>query len=166
MRTLTLLVLSAIMAAGLVVSVTPEVSAQTAVWAVLTGYEETPALSTKGNGVFRGVISADQTSIAYTLVYFDVESTVSFAHIHLGQPGVAGGIAAFLCGGGGKAACPATSGTVTGTITATDVTGPASQGLAAGEFAELIRAILAGATYANVHSATFGAGEIRGQIRQ
>ena len=40
------------------------------------------------------------------------------------------------------------------------------QGFAAGNFDELVRAIRNGAGYANVHSATFGAGEIRGQIRE
>jgi len=45
-----------------------------------------------------------------------------------------------------------------------------TQGIAAGEFAELVRALRVGMTYANVHSAgtgvptNFAAGEIRGQI--
>ena len=42
--------------------------------------------------------------------------------------------------------------------------GPANQGIAAGEFDELVRAIRAGVTYANVHSEKFPGGEIRGQI--
>jgi hypothetical protein len=88
-----------------------------------------------------------------------------FAHIHFGQKNVSGGVAAFLCGGGSKpAACPAREGTVTGTIVAADVVGPSNQGIAAGEFAELVRAIRAGKTYANVHSSKFPGGEIRGQI--
>ena len=53
---------------------------------------------------------------------------------------------------------------MTGTIAAADVIGPAAQGIAPGEFRELVRAMRAGATYANVHSTTFPAGEIRGQI--
>ena len=32
------------------------------------------------------------------------------------------------------------------------------------EFGELVRALRAGAAYANVHTTTFGGGEIRGQI--
>jgi CHRD domain len=53
------------------------------------------------------------------------------------------------------------------TITADDVIGPAGQGIAAGEFAELVDAIRSGVTYANVHTLPqFGGGEIRGQIRR
>jgi len=44
------------------------------------------------------------------------------------------------------------------------VIGPAGQGIAAGEFAELLAAIRAGKTYANVHSAKFPGGEIRAQL--
>jgi hypothetical protein len=51
------------------------------------------------------------------------------------------------------------------TITAADVVGPGGQGIAAGEFAEILNALRAGVAYANVHTAAFGGGEIRGQIR-
>jgi hypothetical protein len=53
---------------------------------------------------------------------------------------------------------------VSGTITPASVIGPAAQGIQAGEFAELVRALRAGAAYANVHTTTFPGGEIRGQI--
>jgi hypothetical protein len=43
--------------------------------------------------------------------------------------------------------------------------GPTGQGIAAGEFAELVRAIKAGRTYVNVHTTKYPGGEIRGQIR-
>jgi len=42
-------------------------------------------------------------------------------------------------------------------------TNPA-QGVAAGEFDEFVQALRAEAAYANVHTAAFGAGEIRGQV--
>jgi len=54
---------------------------------------------------------------------------------------------------------------VTGVIDAADVIGPAGQGIAPGEFNELVRAIRSGNTYANVHTNMYPGGEIRGQIR-
>jgi CHRD domain-containing protein len=45
------------------------------------------------------------------------------------------------------------------------VIGPNNQGLEPGAFDELVRAMRAGFTYANVHSNRFPAGEIRGQIK-
>lgn len=111
-------------------------------------------------------MSADGTTLSYTLSYSGLEGTTTlFAHIHFGQRDVAGGVAAFLCGGGGKPACPNTAGTVSGTVVAADVIGPAGQGIAAGEFGELLTAMGDGITYANAHTNKHPGGEIRGQIK-
>src|SRR5712692_8303513 len=132
----------------------------------LTGYQEaTPAgVSSTGSGSFVASIDDIAGVIDYTLSYSDLEAPALVAHIHFGNRFTSGGVSAFLCGGGGKPACPTLGGTVTGTIMAADVIGPAAQGIAPGELAELIRAIRAGVTYVNVHSTTFPAGEIRGQV--
>lgn len=130
----------------------------------LEGLQENPDISTTGNGTFDARIDDDAQTITYELSYSALEGgAVSQAHIHLGKRAVNGGISAFLCGGGDKPACPA-AGTVSGEIDAADVIGPAGQGIAAGEFAELVAAIRAGHTYTNVHTATWPGGEIRGQI--
>ena len=129
--------------------------------AKLDSYQEVPTLSTTGHGKFKAKVRGD--TIEYRLSYADLTSPVKFAHIHLGRPAVNGGVIAFLCGGGGKPACPA-SGEVTGTIVAADVMGLPDQGLAAKDFAAFVRALKAGATYANVHTDNFPSGEIRGQI--
>ena len=134
----------------------------------LTGFQEVPAVSSFGSGTFRGVIDDDAQTITYELSYGGLNSTAMAAHIHLGQRGANGGVSAFLCGGGDKPPCPAGTGateTVSGVIDAADVIGPADQGIAPGEFDELVRAIRARVTYANVHSMTQPGGEIRGQIR-
>jgi hypothetical protein len=128
----------------------------------LEGFQEVPSISTKAQGEIK--LKVNGSSIKYELRYRDFDSAVLFAHIHLGQEGVNGGVAAFLCGGGGKPVCPQGSGTVTGTVTADDVQAIAAQGLAAKDIGALIRALKAGYTYANVHSQDFGTGEIRGQI--
>ncbi len=129
----------------------------------LDSFQEVPSKLTDGHGTFRATISG--SSISFELTYTGLTTSALAAHIHFAQRGVNGGIFAFLCGGGGKPACPA-SGTVTGTITAADILAPApDQGLAAGDFAGAVRALRSGNTYANVHSTRFAAGEIRGQIR-
>jgi hypothetical protein len=134
----------------------------------LSGYEEVPAVSTTGGGEFRAAIDRHSDRIQYQITYRAIEGTVTQSHIHFGQEGVNGGISVFLCsnlgnGPAGTQACPP-SGTVSGTIEPEDVIGPAGQGIAPGEFDELVRALRAGATYANVHSTTWPGGEIRGQI--
>lgn len=132
--------------------------------ATLDGLAEVPSVSSTGAGEFRAAI-AEGGTIRFRLDYAGLEGTVSAAHIHLGRAGTNGGVIAFLCGGGGKPACPQ-EGTVEGTIAAADVTGPAGQGLAAGEIEEAVEALRAGAVYANVHSSKHPGGEIRGQVRR
>lgn len=145
--------------------------------ASLSGYEELPTLSTRGNGTFEASLNKDGSELAYTLSYegpftgnaTGTASNVTQAHIHFGARAFSGGISAFLCtnlgnGPAGTPACPTQSGTVSGVITSASIVGPAGQGIAAGEFAELLGALRAGAAYANVHTQAVPAGEIRGQI--
>lgn len=134
--------------------------------ATVTGYEETPSLSVAGTGTFTARLSGDGTSISYSLSYSDLTGPALFAHIHLGMPAIAGGVIVFLCGGGGQDPCPGAGGTVTGTIVAANVVGPEGQGIAPGEFEELLAGMRFGATYVNVHTVAFPNGEIRGQIGQ
>lgn len=139
--------------------------------AKLIGFQEVPSISTEASGEFRAKIDKKANTLAYELRYEDLSSPVQQAHIHFGQAGVNGGIAIFLCsnlgnGPAGTPACPGpTGGTVSRTVGAADVVGPAGQGIAAGEFAEVLDAIKGGVSYANVHSDTFPGGEIRGQIK-
>ncbi len=132
--------------------------------ATLTGFHENEAaVFTEGNGTVR--LTLTDTAIDYELRFADLTGNPLFAHIHLGERHVNGGVIAFLCGGGSKPACPAaTSGTVKGTIVASDIIGPTGQGLAANNLAGAQRAIRSGAVYANVHTPNFPGGEIRGQL--
>jgi hypothetical protein len=136
----------------------------------LTGYAETPlALSTTGDGRFRVQIDERRQKISYELSYSGLEGDVTQAHIHFGSPSQSGGISVFLCtnlgnGPAGTQACPPAPATISGTIRPADVIGPAGQGIAAGEFAELVDAIRAGSTYVNVHSTKYEGGEIRAQL--
>jgi hypothetical protein len=137
----------------------------------LHGFEEPPAISTTGRGELELVISIDQMSFEYVLDFSGLEGDVTQGHIHLAQMGVNGGISVWLCGttsNPGPTGTPSCGGPhqgmATRVVTAADVIGPAGQGVDPGEFGELIEAMLAGVTYANVHSTRNTGGEIRGQI--
>jgi CHRD domain-containing protein len=134
--------------------------------ATLTGHEEVPSVSSMGRGEFRATIDDQNQVVSYSLTLGgSFNSTLLFAHIHLGQRTANGAVMAFLCGGGGKPACEA-NGTVTGEIRPADVMAT-PQGVLAGEWAEFVAALRAGVAYANVHSAAPNGqpgGEIRGQI--
>src|SRR5262249_24817761 len=120
----------------------------------------------------------------YQLTYRDLEALVTQSHIHFGQKSVNGAIEIWLCGNperlpaagqppAGTQRCPdppaGGTATITGTLTAANVTGqaagpPAGQGIQPGEFDEIIRAMKAGKTYVNIHSVKFPGGEVRSHI--
>jgi hypothetical protein len=152
--------------------------------APLNGYQEVTSVSTGGFGSFRLKINKDEDSVDYTLSYTGLESAVTQAHIHFAQRSQNGPIAVWLCDGDPAAApnppaapastppvCPpASGGSVSGTFRPNDLIAT-GRGLGPGtgtgndrEWRELLAAIKVGHTYANVHTATFGGGEIRGQI--
>ena len=136
----------------------------------LIGYEEVPAVSTTGNADFRAELSPYGNAVNWELTYRNLEGNITQSHIHFGQRGVNGGIVVFLCsnlgnGPAGTQPCPAPPATIRGTFTAADVVGGASaQGIAPGEYEEVLRAVRAGATYVNIHSNIWPGGEIRSQI--
>ena len=137
----------------------------------LGGYQEVPTLSTPATGTLDVEISKNDNSLAYTLSYQGIRTNVLFAHIHIGRPAVNGGVMVFLCTNGAPPAgvpvpppCPQGGGTVSGELTAADVLAVGASGVAAGDFDAFIDALRAEAGYANLHSATFTGGEIRGQV--
>jgi hypothetical protein len=146
--------------------------------ATLTGIEEVPVVSTLARGEFRATINRGDQSIDFELRYSGLQGTVQQGHLHVAQPSVNGSIVVWLC----ETATPfldptglaepcqpgqATEAVIKGTITSANViTGSmAGQQLTAGDLAEVIRAMRAGAVYVNVHTNLSPGGEIRGQIR-
>jgi hypothetical protein len=135
----------------------------------INGYEENPDISTVARGSFEARLSRDGKSLHYVLRFNGLEGDVQQSHIHFGKPAVNGGVSIFLCtnlGNGlvGTPLCPQ-SGIVTGDVDMTDVVGPATQGIEAGAFDEIITAMRAGHAYVNVHSSKWTGGEIRAQIK-
>ena len=127
----------------------------------LSGSEEVPPINTAGTADFE--MTNQQGTITFSLTFSDLSSPLSVAHLHFAPGKVAGGVMIFLCGGGGQPACPATT---EGTITAANVTGPTVQGVNAGDLDSALEAVRDGLSYANMHTANFGGGEIRGQVRR
>jgi hypothetical protein len=132
----------------------------------MRSYNEVPSVSVPSAfGDFRLTINDASQTINFGLRFSGLSGPPTQSHIHFGQPGVNGGVSAFLCGGSTKPACPqSTSGQVSGTITPDDIIGPAGQGISSGEWGELVMAIRAGFAYANIHTPTNPGGEARGQI--
>lgn len=140
------------------------------------GHENPPVISDGFGRFFANVIEgADGVQeIQYQLRYNVAagESDVQQAHIHIANPGNNGGIVAFLCTNLDAAAendCPASPGVVNDVILAEDVLAvtegdPAVTIIEPGDLDGLAKLMLDGATYANVHTDDFPAGEVRGQI--
>jgi hypothetical protein len=139
----------------------------------LSGFDEVPVVITDAKGRFVATIANDRSKIDYRLNYEGVEGDVTQAHFHLGQKHVgAGSIVVFLCTNLGNApgtvpvpqSCPASPGSITGTITAADVIARTEQGVAAGDLDAVIDGILQGVIYVNVHSTISPPGVIRGNF--
>ena len=109
--------------------------------------------------------------INFQLTYSGFTNNVTQSHIHFGKEHVAGGIMVFFCSNLTSPApppntqpCPLTGGTVTGTITGTNVIGPTAQNVTVGDFTALLAALQSNTAYGNIHTTKFTSGEIRGQI--
>jgi hypothetical protein len=136
----------------------------------LSGDEEVPTRSTLARGAAVFQLSPDGSELSYRLIASNIENVIA-SHIHIGPLGENGPVVAFLFGpvapGEGR-----TDGVLaTGTITASNLTGP----LAGQPMSALVDALESGNAYVNVHTndgvdptntgpGDFPGGEIRGQI--
>ena len=148
-------------------------------FAELVPANEVPSVSSGAHGFFKATIDRENQTISYEVSYEGLEAATTQSHIHFGQRHTLGGVSVFLCGNAPAVPpapfpqpppCPDSPATVKGELTAANIVGPNGQGIApslngVNEFDELVEAILNGDTYANVHSAKFQGGEVRGQIR-
>jgi CHRD domain/PEP-CTERM motif len=139
--------------AGMIATVTP-IKADFISTATLTPGADGAITSTgSGNATVNYNSAAD--IFTYTLSWADLTGPAIMAHIHLGPPGVEGPILIPFF----MSMMPATD-TISGTLTQADVT-PAD---GVGTIAQVASAIEAGNAYVNVHTPTYPAGEIRGQL--
>jgi hypothetical protein len=130
----------------------------------LDGFQEVPPVSTPAEG--KCTVKAVDGGLALTLEYSGLVGSVTQAHVHLGQPGVNGGVMFFFCtnlgnGPAGTPPCPAAPATVTRTIVPADIIAIATQGFAAGDLDGFLAALKRKVTYCNVHTSAFPNVEIR-----
>lgn len=135
---------------------TTDAVGNTVVFTPLSGAQVPPAgagpIDTPGTGSFTATIipaGVGTFDIDFTLEARNLPTAITLAHIHSGAVGVEGGVLVDLFVPGPGETFPA-DGVLTGTAT--------------GVPQATVDAILAGNTYVNVHTADFGAGEIRGQF--
>ncbi len=115
--------------------------------AKLTPGQEIPKQVVKvpgASGAFTGTLTKQGSGakLTWKLTFSHLSGPATAAHIHLGKPGVAGNVIVSLC-------TPCKSG-AHGTKTVSS---------------SIAKAIEAGKTYANIHTAKNPAGEIRGQVK-
>lgn len=136
----------------------------------VSGANEVPAVSTPGRGSFQATIDETARAIDYEFTFEGLQANVLQSHIHFAQKNVNGAIIVWLCGSAtnpgpaGTQLCPQ-SGTISGVITPANILTVSTQGMATGEFEELVAALRAGLAYVNVHTVQSPGGEIRGQIK-
>jgi hypothetical protein len=114
--------------------------------ATLTAKQEVPKPKASANagGVFTATVTENgaKRSIRWKLTFHNLSGKAVAAHIHIGKPGVAGGVLLGLCG-------PCKNG-ATGNVATTTKVGDTLEH---------------GKTYVNVHTAKNGGGEIRGAVK-
>lgn len=163
-------VLAVVAVLGLtIVSTSADQGGNASLRAKLSGFKESPPKLSNGTGSFTGTINGG--TITYTLTFSGLSSDVTQAHIHFGQTGVSAAVILWLCDSTVNQSpisttphCPAKGGTVKGSLTGADVIGVPAQNVSKGDFTGAIRIIRSGDAYVNVHTVSFGAGEIRGQV--
>jgi hypothetical protein len=115
----------------------------------LTGAQEAPAqvLTSRATGTGAFVLADGGNELTYSVTYANLGSAFRFAHFHNAAVGVAGPIVRDIS---------FTGNTANGSWKSSDAIQPLTS--------TLLTELLGGRLYVNVHSNTFGAGEIRGQV--
>ncbi len=115
----------------------------------LTGAQEAPTqvFSSRATGTGAFVLADGGNELTYSVTYANLGSAFRFAHFHNAAVGAAGSIVRDIS---------FTGNTANGSWKSSDANQPLTS--------TLLTELLGGRLYVNVHSNTFGAGEIRGQV--
>lgn len=112
--------------------------------AVVGGGQETPPVSTAGNGTLTATYNATTNLLSYTLTWTSLTGPPTAMHFHKAPVGVAGGVVNGIDG---------FSATAAGTLTATATIDETEE-----------MDLMEGKFYVNIHTDLYPGGEIRGQL--
>ena len=132
--------------------------------ATMAGANESPAVTSPATGTFTATLDTSTNVFTFDVTYTGLVANSTAGHIHgpfvPGTAGTAVVILNFATLAGSTLTVGATSGTAHGQVTLN----AATQISTTVNGDSLKKLILAGLTYANVHSTTNPGGEVRGQI--
>ena len=118
----------------------PAAAPTTELTATVNSAQQVPVNPSTATGTFTGTYTTSSRQLVYTVTYQGM--TPSIAHIHTGAPGTSGSVAISFA----NLASP-----ITGTVVLTP---------------DQADNLLNGRMYVNMHSSTYGGGEIRGDIKK
>ena len=124
----------------------------------LTSGEETPALLTGAAGTAEVAIDTVAKEFAVTLRVFNIPTTTTAGHIHVGPKGVAGPVVIDFPGIAGRL------GDFVTTFRVGEASFRASAVNGINSIDDVIQAVANGNAYVNIHTTTNPGGEIRGQL--
>ena len=122
----------------------------------MTADAETPAPAGV-TATATGSVTFNGPTATYTITYTGLSGPPSAAHIHLGAPGVAGGVVVPFSN-----LPTTTAGTISGTFTVADIKVQTTPPVATLD--DLLGQLRSGNGYLNLHSTANKGGEIRGQL--
>ena len=117
---------------------TPTASTTTNLTATINGAQQVPTNPSTATGTFAGTYDSSNKQLTYIVTFQGL--TATSAHIHTGAPGASGAVAIPFA---------SLTSPIQGTVTLT---------------ADQATSLLNNGMYVNIHSSTYGGGEIRGNI--
>ncbi|MGH7454394.1 MAG: CHRD domain-containing protein, partial [bacterium] len=140
-------VLSLIFAFGIFFWLHQVARAQIHFTAKLDGAQEVPAVTTTATGTGSFTLNSTGTELSYHITFTGLSGSRTASHFHNGPAGVAAGVVRDIA---------FTGNTASGVWKRTDATQPLTEAL--------VRELLSGRLYVNLHTAANPGGEIRGQV--
>jgi hypothetical protein len=148
----------AAIAAALFVSASAASAQVVVATATLGGGEETPILLSGAAGTAEVAVDTVAREFVVTLRIFNVPTTTTAGHIHVGSRGIAGPVVIDFPGCAGRLGDCATS------FRVGQAAFRPNAAIGTNTIDDVVQAVLNGNAYVNIHSTTNPGGEIRGQL--